>query len=104
MRSLRDAILLIGGVAIRPCTGALFVLILTWRMDIVAAGIAGAFAMGLGVAVAVAIASVTLREGALAPLARGGPALRMALPGLEVAAGALVALVAGQLFLRALPL
>jgi len=100
----RDIAVLVGAVAIRPCTGALFVLILTAQMGIFAIGVAGTFAMALGTAsvtIAVAVAAVTLRRGALAGLADNALLARVQ-PVIEIAVGVLVALVAGQLALAAL--
>jgi nickel/cobalt transporter (NicO) family protein len=99
--SLRDAALLIGSIALRPCTGSLFLLILTWQMGIGAAGVLGAFAIGLGTAtvtLVVAGLSVWTREGAIATLPGSG--LARAVPLAQIAAGSVIALVALQLLIR----
>lgn len=100
----RDAALLIAGIAIRPCTGAVFLLVLTWGMGIPLAGILGAYAMGLGTAavtLGVAFASASFRGG-LALSLNGGTAMRFVLPLVEITAGAVVALAAMQFLMRAL--
>ena len=99
----RDTAALITGIAVRPCSGALFLLILTWQLGIGLAGIAGTFAMGVGTAlvtIGVALLAVWAREGALASLPLNRVA--RALPVFEVAAGALVAAIALSLLTQSL--
>ena len=95
---------LIAAVAIRPCTGALFILILTAQMGVFWAGVLGTLGMALGTAsvtIVVALAAVGLRRGALSGWAESA-ALARAQPLLEVAVGALVAVLATQLAFAAL--
>lgn len=98
----REVAALIAGIAMRPCTGAVFVLILTWQLGLAMAGIAGAFAMGLGTALftaAVALASVAAREGAFGGL-RLGQAARI-LPAVEITVGLIIAITAGRVVVAA---
>ncbi len=101
--TLREAMILIAGIAVRPCTGALFVLIITWQMGIAGLGIAGAFAMGTGTALVtifVGIAAGSLRGGMLAGIGES-PQMARAVAGIEMLAGFVVVVLAGGLLLRA---
>lgn len=92
----RDTLLLVGAIAIRPCTGALFVLILTWRMGLIWQGMIGVMVMALGTAavtMAVAATAVMVREGAVARLAQLDRA-RMVMPVIEGLAGLVIMLLA----------
>lgn len=103
LTSWREAAALIGAIALRPCSGTLFVLVLTWQMGIALMGLAGAVAIGLGTAlvtVAVAALSVWVREGALQGLPGAG--LLRWLPLVQLAAGALLALISLNLLIGAL--
>ncbi len=102
--SLREALVLIAGIAARPCTGALFVLILTWQMGIAMVGIAGAFAMALGTATVTTLVGWTsfgLRGGLLAS-ASATRFVSVLAPTIELVAGLIIAVIASGLLMRAL--
>ena len=56
--SWRDALALIVSIGLRPCSGALIVLALSWRYDLYAVGIAASLAMALGTGVLVACVAI----------------------------------------------
>lgn len=88
----RDAAALILPIAMRPCTGAVIVLVIAWKMELIGLGAAAAMAMALGTGAVVAgvgLGSVWLRETAFAGAGRSGaPWLA---PALQCAAGGLIA-------------
>ncbi|MCZ0962457.1 nickel/cobalt transporter [Paracoccus benzoatiresistens] len=88
----------IGAIAIRPCSGAVLLLVLTWQMNILPAGIAGVFAMATGTAcltLLVALMGQALRTGALAGMTESN-ALRVMAASLEMVGGLAVVLLAGE--------
>ncbi len=97
----RSALGVVLAIAVRPCTGALFVLILTFGMGIAWVGIVGALVMGFGTAILtimVALGAGVLRSGLAERLQGTGGVRAMAI--VEVAAGLLVAVLAAQVALR----
>ena len=90
--SLRDALLLIGSIAIRPCTGAMFLLIIAWQMDILMAGAVAVIVMGLGTAgltCLVAVSSVAARSVTFAS-AGGFGSMALAMPALQILMGGVI--------------
>jgi ABC-type nickel/cobalt efflux system permease component RcnA len=92
---------LIAAMAVRPCSGALFLLVLAWRFDLAAAGAAGVVAMGLGTAaftLFVALLAVAGRDTALFAAGNGRFGGLLA-SGLQIVAGGLIFGTAGALAL-----
>ncbi len=81
---------LVAAMAARPCTGAIFVLVIAWRMSLPWAGALAVLAMGLGAAAFTALVAwlaVSSRD----LLGAGSEATaRLLVPGLQIAAGGLI--------------
>ncbi len=95
LTSWRDAAVLVAGIGLRPCTGAVIVLVAAWRFDLLAVGALGAFAMALGTGAflsLVAMCAATARGATL--FAAGARGVGIAAPALQLVAGASIGLVA----------
>ncbi|MEM9814565.1 MAG: hypothetical protein AAF913_18075 [Pseudomonadota bacterium] len=88
--SPRAALALIGSIAIRPCTGAIFLLVIAWQMDLKAAGAAAVLVMGLGTAAltsGVAASSIVARGATFTSAGLLGTPAHAAVPSLQILAG-----------------
>lgn len=101
LNSRREMATLVASIALRPCTGALFLLVIAWRFGIPWSGALAVIAMGLGTALfngLVVCGGVGLRQ--LVRLAEGPSMLRWqtATAALHVIAGSMIVmLMAGML-------
>jgi ABC-type nickel/cobalt efflux system permease component RcnA len=105
LTSFRDAAALVASIAIRPCTGAIFLLVIAWQLDIKLAGFVAVVVMGLGTAIltsSVAISSVALRGMALFSGGRAG-GVAVAASTLQIIAGMLVLWISLTLLSISLP-
>lgn len=92
LASVRETLALIGSIAIRPCTGAIFLLVIAWQMGLQFAGAAAVLVMGLGTASftgMVAISSVAARTATLVS-ADNFKAAGIAFAGLQILTGLFV--------------
>lgn len=92
LTSLRDVAVLIGSIAIRPCTGAVFLLVIAWQMGILGAGAAAVVTMGVGTGLLtglVAVSSTAARGLAYAYSGTTG-IMPVAAPSLQLASGLLI--------------
>ena len=90
--SWRERLILITSVAIRPCTGAIFLLIITWNLQLQWVGVAAVISMGLGTAAftsIVAISSISARKLVLLE-SRASAFTKVLLPLLQVMGGTLI--------------
>lgn len=93
MNGWRDAVALIAGIAIRPCTGAVIVLVIAWQTGLHALGIGAVVAMSLGTGAftaMVALASVSVREASFSVTGETAARLSLVAPALQLIAGGVV--------------
>ncbi len=103
LRSWRDAAMLIIGIGLRPCTGAVFVLAVAWRMNMLAVGAIAAFAMALGTGAFISLVAVSATTARGATLfAAGVKHAGIAVPVLQLVAGVAIALIASAFLLAPL--
>lgn len=98
-----NALALIASIGVRPCSGALIVLALSWRFDTIAVGAASVVAMAIGtglVVAAVALAAVRLREAGR--FTETGDVGLWGLAAVQLGVGAAIMLVSGVLAAAAL--
>ena len=90
--SWRERLVLVTSVSIRPCTGAIFLLVITWNLQLQWVGVAAVISMGLGTAALtsiVAISSISARS--LVLLAgHTSPFTKVLFPLLQVIGGTLI--------------
>lgn len=92
--SWRERLVLVTSVAIRPCTGAIFLLVITWNLQLQWVGVAAVISMGLGTAALtsiVAISSISARKLVLLEN-RATAFTKVLFPLLQVIGGALIIL------------
>lgn len=100
----REMAMLVASIAIRPCTGALFLLVIAWRFQILPAGVLATFTMGLGTAafnLFIAGSGVGLR-GLLNRLGRSANGLRYVPAALQLIGGVLITILSTGMLLQAL--
>ena len=86
--------MLVLSIAVRPCTGAIFLLVIAWQMDLHMAGAAAVIVMGLGTAALtslVAFSSIVARRLAFVSSSKFNR-LHIALPALQIIAGSMISL------------
>ncbi|GAA4228698.1 ABC-type nickel/cobalt efflux system permease component RcnA [Sagittula marina] len=89
--SLREMSALVISIAMRPCSGALFLLVICWHFGILSAGVIATFAMGLGTAAFnLGVAGAGLGLGRLAVRLDPNGKLSLAAPVMQVFAGLLI--------------
>lgn len=97
----RAALMAVLAVGLRPCTGAIVVLVFAWSQDIMLAGMAATLSMAIGTAItvaAIATVAVKAKSTAVRLLAKRDGIGVLAFRGVEVAA-AILLLVLGVLLL-----
>ena len=93
LKGWRDALALIAGIAIRPCTGAVIVLVIAWQTGLHLLGISAVVAMALGTGAftaMVALASVSVREASFSVSGNTAARLSLIAPTLQLAAGGII--------------
>lgn len=103
MESWRDIGALMLSIGVRPCSGALIVLIISWQLGLHLIGALGAFAMAVGTGLIVgliAVLAATVRDAGFFRLSAEGDAISVATFGwLQVVAGGVIAVICAAFLL-----